>query len=185
MGVSGFPIKAEGSNSAAAQEEPWLSNARGTYNTISNISSKAQFHINSFATGNIDDIIVGQSFFVNSASYPNSYGVITAVNYNNNRVTTDIDFNGSESGDWVYGNNCLFNVDTPEDILREVHVQFDTGSAVIVELTFDGINFMPINNNQTIFGLQTFTIFVTKETKLNFHTPTAFPVEFSITVTSA
>lgn len=193
MGVSGFPIKAEDSATNFDQRQPWLwGGILGTFNAVNDKNGVAEFEINSFGAGDINSFVIGQSFFVNSTGaagdYEEVYGIITDIDYDTEAVKTTIPFvMGSETdtGGWVYGENCTFENDTPDNFLREIHVQFDVNTAIIIEVTFDGVNFMSLNNNDTIIGLQTFTLFVTKFTKLNFNSNTAGPIDFTITVTAA
>lgn len=58
--------------------------------------------------------------------------------------------------------------DTPEDVARAVQVQIQTASAAIIEVTLDGTNFVPINNEVALSGLGTFTMLVEKDSLLNF-----------------
>lgn len=74
--------------------------------------------------------------------------------------------------------------DTPDNFLREVHVQFDTINSVRIEITLDGVNYMAINNGNTLLGLGTFTFFVVKGTVLNFRTASgSASTNFAIVVT--
>lgn len=58
--------------------------------------------------------------------------------------------------------------DTPEDVTRAVQVQIQTGSASILEVTLNGTDFVPINNEIALSGLGTFTMLVSKDSLLNF-----------------
>ncbi len=58
--------------------------------------------------------------------------------------------------------------DTPDGVTRAVQVQIQTGSAATLEVTLDGTNFVPINNEVALSGLGTFTMLVSKDTLLNF-----------------
>lgn len=80
--------------------------------------------------------------------------------------------------------DVLFDADTPEKFLREIHVQFDTIQSVVLEITLDGTTFMKLNNGNAIIGLATFTFFVIKNSMLNFRTQLgADDVDFAIVVT--
>ncbi len=58
--------------------------------------------------------------------------------------------------------------DTPEGVTRAIQVQIQTASAAQLEVTLDGTNFVPINNQVSLSGLGTFTMLVDKDTLLNF-----------------
>ena len=68
---------------------------------------------------------------------------------------------------------------TPANTMREIQVQFLTGSAGILSVTFDGTTFFNLNNGETILGLATITLFVDNTTFLNFE----FSVGASIVLT--
>jgi len=58
--------------------------------------------------------------------------------------------------------------DTPETVTRAVQVQIQTGSAATIEVTLNGTDFVPINNEVPLSGLGTFTMLVSKDSLLNF-----------------
>lgn len=58
--------------------------------------------------------------------------------------------------------------DTPKLTQRACQIQIQTASAAQLELTLNGTDFAPINNEVPLSGLGTFTILVDDETKLNF-----------------
>lgn len=58
--------------------------------------------------------------------------------------------------------------DTPENFTRAVQVEIQTASAASLEVTLDGTNFVPINNEVPLSGLGTFTMLVQKDSLLNF-----------------
>lgn len=58
--------------------------------------------------------------------------------------------------------------DTPDGVRQEIQIQLGTGASATIQITFDGATFIPINNNVPLFGLSTFTIYVQKDTLLNF-----------------
>ncbi len=66
-----------------------------------------------------------------------------------------------------FASDILF-ADTPAGVTRAIQVQILTASAAQLEVTLDGTNFVPINNQVALSGLGTFTMLVDKDTLLNF-----------------
>lgn len=58
--------------------------------------------------------------------------------------------------------------DTPIGLTRAIQVQIETASAATLEVTLDGTNFVPLNNEIPLSGLGTFTMLVGKDSLLNF-----------------
>lgn len=186
MAVGGFPIKASEDRSVTSGI-PYLGSIQGAFDSVNNVGGFAQFVDN--GSGDLQGLVIGQTLFLNSAGagdYEEVYGIITAIDPDNDTITTTIPFNGSDTGSWWQGENCLFDSDTPEGFLREIHVQFDyTAQDNVMQITFDGVNYMPINNGDTLNGLSTVTLFVTKNTKFNMMSKNAGIYDSTIIVTAS
>jgi len=87
-------------------------------------------------------------------------------------LTPDLDFSANTSTNDKLG--------TPPNTMREIQIQFTTNTAGILSVTFNGTNFFPINNGDTIVGLSTFTIFVDDSTLLNFVFDTAASIILTV-----
>ena len=74
---------------------------------------------------------------------------------------------GFDINEEVFAQDVTFP-ETPDGIRQEIQIQLGTGASATMQITFDGATFIPINNNVPLFGLSTFTIFVDKNTALNF-----------------
>lgn len=90
-----------------------------------------------------------------------------------NILGTDLDFSKNTA--------IRSDLGTPADTMREIQVQFLSGSAGTLSVTFDGSSgtFFNLNNGETIVGLATLTIFVDNTTELNFR----FSASTSIAIT--
>ena len=164
MAISGFGIKAQTSGTFTA-EIPWFQGAEsGSFTAATDDGGIAVFTLDD-ATG----LSVGDGIYVDGTpNYLNQTGIITAINGLN--VTTNILFNGADTGTWIQLQVINFSSDTPEDYLRVIHTQFDTGVSVAIEITLNGKDYMAINNDDPIQGLATFTFFMQNESILNFRT---------------
>lgn len=160
MGVSGFPIKGTVQDSRR-ELEPWFNSGEGTFTAVTDDSGNAVLTV---ASHNVD---IGDTISLAStgANYQGTVGNVTATT--STTITTDIVFNGDDAGFFFIDESLTFP-DTPINLLREVHVQFDTKSSVTLQVTLDALNYMDLNNNQTLVGLATFTMFVVKDARLNF-----------------
>lgn len=74
---------------------------------------------------------------------------------------------GFDINEEVFAQDISFP-ETPEGIRQEIQIQLGTGAAATMQITFDGATFIPLNNNEQLFGLSTFTIYVDNNTALNF-----------------
>jgi hypothetical protein len=90
---------------------------------------------------------------------------------------------GVGTGINLLSQDVLFT-DTPIDITRTIQIQIQTSASAVILMTLDGGNtpFVPINNNNTIFGFATFTILVTKDTELNFEQDSGGTINYRIIV---
>ncbi len=178
MAVSGFPIKKSAKGTRTTGQK-WLSSLEGAYGKI--VNNGSNFNRFEQITGTFPE--VGDQITVSGTTVN---GIQTVTSVTSIDFVTGTTFTADSVGGFFIPEDLEFE-DTPEGLLREVHVQFDTtGTASTVEITFDGTNFMVINNNQTLIGLATFTFFVVKDTKLNFRVGTASAlVQMAIVVTSA
>ena len=62
---------------------------------------------------------------------------------------------------------------TPGNLAREIQVDITTSSAVNLEMTQNGaVDWVPINNAQTLFGKATFTFLVQPNAEVNFRNTT-------------
>jgi len=86
-------------------------------------------------------------------------------------LSSDLDFSKNTAN-----NN---NLGTPPDVMRETQVQFIASTPGVLSVTFDGSTFFPVNDNNSIEGVSTFTIFVDNFTLLNFR----FDANASIIIT--
>ena len=182
MAVSGFPIKAS-SIGTRVKLEPWLQSVRGTYTAVIDLAGKAKLTVSDSSA-----VSVGDDIWITDASQVDKFGIVTDIP-DGTSITTDITFVADQSGTFAIVENSEFE-DTPAGLLREAHVQFDTSgiTTVNMEITFDGINYMLLNNAQTLVGLATFTFFVVKDSKLNFRIATgstATSIVMGIVVTAA
>jgi len=169
MAVNGYPIKAQVSGTFE-QNEPWFHSVKGTFSGWVTDGGFAKFTLNDASGLEVDQEIWIQT--TSKATYPDDLTTITAIDGND--VTTALVFAGTtETGFWTQPENITWDEDTPEDFLRQIHVQFDTVTDLIIGVTLDGINYVSINNDETIKGLATFTLFVQKGSLLNFQYFTA------------
>ncbi len=182
MGVSGFPIKAIASG-LFDQDESWFNTAEASFTAVFQSGSRATFPVS-----NLFGFKVGQTVEIAGGSYNAETGTITSIEDDKagHNIFTNIAFTGSDSGIIFVDGSIEWDVKTPEDFLREIHVQFDIGGSVAfeVEVTTNGeIDWMLINNGDPIVGLQTFTMFVTKDTLLNFriHASESAPDDVPVT----
>lgn len=168
MAVSGFPIKATAIGKRDASQ-PWL------IDTIDIIS------ITDLGGGTVEittatphGLSASDPFTIfTPQDFGATYNILAIAGIvDTTTITASVIFNGDTTatlGKILSPAYVTWDSDTPEDILREIHIQFDTDSAIPIQVTLDGgLNYMAINNNVDIDGLATFTMFVTKGTLLNF-----------------
>lgn len=169
MAVSGFPIKATAIGKRDASQ-PWL------IDTIDIISitdlGGGQVEI---TTSTPHGLSITDPFTIfTPQDFGASYNTLTTVSTVESPtvIRAPVIFTSDTTatlGKILSPAYVTWDSDTPEDILREIHIQFDTDSAIPIQVTLDGgLNYMAINNNVDIDGLATFTMFVTKGTLLNF-----------------
>ncbi len=95
-----------------------------------------------------------------------------------------LDFNsGTFAADAeVFTEDILFT-SFPDGIVIEIQIQFTTDLPVVLELSADGgTTWLPVNNNETIQGIATFTVFMEESFSLNFRSPTVGGFTGSIAV---
>jgi len=169
MGVSGFPIKASDIGKRDFSQ-PWLVETLDIINIEDAGGGTLEITTSTPHGLGVTDIIgifspqdFGSSYnILTSVTIINSPTVITAPGIFTSNVTALL----SEIDSPVFVKWCT---DTPENFLRQIHVQINTDSALPIQVTLDGgLTFSSINNNVDIDGLTTFTMFVTRETLLNF-----------------
>ncbi len=169
MAISGFPIKAQVSGDFIG-DVPWFDTARSPFNPVFNVSNKCEFNVNT-----VKNFKVGQTVDIVGGTYDGETGTITKItnNQSGKKILTDITFINDSDGNTqeIFVDGSLeWDEDTPDNFLREIHIQFDIGGATAfdVEVTLDDSTYMLINNGDEIVGLQTFTMFVQKDSLLNF-----------------
>ena len=173
MGVSGFKIKARTKGFRANNTE-WFLEEIGPV-SITDALGDARV---TFLPGFPADFQGGQFIILISDDVRKTYNGASVVNSLSATAFTasDISYVSDQTGilyRTTFPVDILWDSDTPLDILREIQVQFDVVpsselSLPIISITLDGINFIPINNGNTIHGVATFTFFVKADSKLNF-----------------
>jgi len=186
VAISGFPIKRTQIGIASAND-PWFKRQVSYTQVTDQGGGTIRFTTSTahgfVATDTVDILSANKTTYafaditVSNVPSTTEFDVVaTFVSDDTGTVSADSDI---EFLDW--------DDDTPDNTLREIHVQFDTDIAVGVEITLDGgSTYMPINNATTLVGLATFTMFVIDTTLLNFRSAIgSSDVVFTITVTAA
>ena len=170
MAVSGFPIIAEVDGDFETFQ-PWFgSTVSGTYSAINQELPEDTSELVANDTGSLAD---GDLLYVKSNDDVPFDGSVTTVAVNvqpaQDHILTTLPFTTfNDTGIWSNFQWLLWDSDTPETILREIQVQYTTELASIVQVTIDGNNWANLNNGIATIGLATFTMFVLKDSKLNF-----------------
>lgn len=179
MAVSGFDIKKIAAGSAAAHD-PWFVGNSGTYASVSDDGGNVQI-----VTAAPHGLEIGDKIDVVGTVY--NFGGQSVITINSTTTfTVAVPFTATDMGNW-FENDAVTFEDTPENFLRELHVQFDTTVSVGIEISLDGgLSYMALNNANELIGLATFTFFVVKGSEVNFRTTSAAATAgFTIVVTGA
>ena len=176
MCASGFRIIKDQTEEGPIANEIVFSSERGAFNTVSDNGGKAQF--NTTASFNLS---VGSIVQIIGLVYSDFNAIIISVE-SPTSFTLDIDFTASAAGLFLVNDFVTFE-DTPSDFMREVQVQFLTSGFTIISITFDGgDNYIPVNDGVSATGLFTFTIFVKKDSVVNFISSGAVTVTSTVGV---
>ncbi len=188
MTVAAFEIRRKASGDVEANV-PWLQTSppvTGAITAIADASPGIEF-TDPFHEVNVGDFVgvqitqtVGSDPDVNFAS-----AIVTETSATSFTVAT-APYPGAVNytGPYQHAAPEFWNNNTPPGVLREIHIQFDTtgstGVTVKVTLSESGVE-MFINNGDPIIGLATFTMFVERDTVLNFSSEEA--ANFVIVIT--
>jgi hypothetical protein len=188
MGLAGFGIKRTTPNLITTEDafEPWFrpaSKRKGEYDEpLIDDGGNTKFT----TTTEVHNLQVGDRVAIKSSdgiAIDDSDSLV--ISTTGTTFTTDLPFPGTDTND----TGIAWNVDpiawdnsTPADFLREVHIQFDTNKITFINVSLDQETWMDFNNATEIRGLVTVTMFVKKDTILNFRAVST-DITFSITVT--
>jgi len=179
VGVSTFPIRDERTSSSLFREFLFF-DVKDSFGGVTDVGGFLQLE----GAIEADNVKVGDAIWVDGgANYDQVNGLVTGTG--NQTILTDIPFNGGGSGTYTTSSGIRWKDDTPKNNLREIHVQMLLDNTVQIEVTFDNVNYFAINNNGTLLGVSTFTMFVTDDSRLNFRTNTDLTLGYTIIVTSA
>ena len=166
MAIGGFPEVNEDKGSRVTFE-PWFQSADGTIISIAENVPNGNIIVE-LADSSV--FTIGDTVWIDTPVYPNLYGTVVSIPASD-EIQLDITYTADDAlgGFWANVENITtFEIETPEDLFREIHIQFEVSELQLVEVTFNGIDYHPTNNNVNFLGLNTISLSVKKDVILNF-----------------
>ena len=163
--VSALPIRASVSLFDLDEGRLWFEDARGSATILSDDGS-GNLQLTTASNANVE---VGDAITFNDPPDYNFLGGQVIGLSGSTIITTNIPFNGAGTtpAGWTTGEGIKFR-DTPRDQLREIYVEMTLNQNKIISVTFDNDKFFPLNNGNPMRNHSQFTMFVKKDTTLNF-----------------
>jgi hypothetical protein len=167
--VFGSQIKADTTDTVVANE-PIFQNFKRPFTAVADESGKAKLSVTNTASMVIGDLIWFQDDPINN--YPGENGTVTDIDPDTS-ITTDVNFNGAGSGDWVKPAPITFDDFTPGNFLRTINISIQYHDNVerqllaSLEADQSGHEYFPIDAAKSSKGFFDFQFSVQKDDALN------------------